>query len=318
MEELIKDFVNYKSKVELRDEKTTKSYVERLKGLFSYYNISTKEEILNLKAKQIENWLAYLVEKKDNSINTRNLKLTAVKLFYKYLQKNKYDIDDSIFDIVHVRPPKKVIHYLKKSEFDHYIYHIGNLRTKAMVVVLLQTGMRFSEIQQLTVEDFEKGRGVIHGKGNKERIYILNNECTEPVLKYYNKKRKHIIERTGVKTNLLFISDYGGEVNKTNFNGSLKYYAKKAGFEWWQEMSAHKLRHSFITSKLQERETFIDENGNEQELGLKYDLKTISMAVGHSSIQVTDRYSHTEDDKIKEMMLGGNSDEKDRGYITLQ
>ena len=110
------------------------------------------------------------------------------------------------------------------------------------------------------------------------------------VYDYILKKRKKIIERTKKETNLLFINNNGNKMIAQNFIRTLKDNARD--LDRGNEMSPHKLRHSFITNALLNGEP----------------ISVVRDAVGHSSISVTNNYAHSTKKSIEKLM---NKDRKE-------
>lgn len=297
MDNILERFKTYKVDIEGKSVSSINQYIYRMKGFIEYYNIDNEDKFLGLTAEDIKSWISYLVTL-GNDIPTRNAKLVAVKEIYKYLfEEEDKNIDIKILKIKSAKVPKRESKYLTKIESQHYLYNITNLRTYAMVVVFLSTGMRLCELMQITLDDVKNGMVSVIGKGNKERTLYFSPDCLDIINKYINKKRNHIIERTGVNINLLFISDEGTPITRQSFSASLKHYAQKSGISWWEQMSPHKLRHSFATQILNERTV---------DGGLKHTIKDVSELLGHANIVTTDRYTHSTEETRKNITSAWN------------
>lgn len=289
MEELLKDFKSYKQNAcGLSVDNTLKKYLRYVREFCTDMNKTTSDDVLNAKAEDIYRWLTILQEQKHNEASTRNNKLTGIKEFYKFLfliKKEPIDID--ILNIVPAKVQKKESFWLDDSQMDALLSKITNERVKCAVAIMRADMVRYSELVQITVPDIDRGYAIVLGKGGKERKIFFPLSCQELCWRYINHKRKHIVERTGYKGDLLFISDDGHSVmSRWSLSRSLKHYGAKAGIDGAELLSPHKIRHSAITSYLQDN-----------------DVKTVSEAAGHSNIATTDRYSHTTEDRIRAMQL---------------
>ena len=297
MIDLYKRFTTYKVDIEGKSPNSISHYIYMFDKFATSLALDTEEKIINA---NIDNIKAWLVSLSDNEISpsSRNASLTAIKEIYKYLHDEEDKaIDIKILNLKFAKVPIRETKYLNKDTAKDYILSIGNLRTKAMSAVIFATGVRFCELSTITIDQINNGYANIIGKGNKERTIYFSEWCLAIINKYIERKRNHIIEEYHVDTNLLFISDNGNPISKWGFTKSLKYYGKRYNenpltegkLDWWQEMSPHKLRHSFATAELDD--------------GI--DMATVRDSLGHANIYTTNRYVHSEDKKIREAMLRG-------------
>ena len=292
LKEVLERYKIYKIDIEGKSESSIDQYIYRLKGFIECYNIETEKDFLSITVDNVKNWLSNLANN-GNDIPTRNAKLVAIREVYKFLfEEEDKVVDTKILKLKSAKAPQKESKYLTELEYQNYLYNINNLRTYAMVIMFLSTGMRFKEMIQTTIEDIEKCKVTVTGKGNKQRTLYFSPLCLKAVNKYITKKRNHIVERTSSNTNILFISDEGTIISRQSFTKSLKLCAKNSGIEWWKEMSPHKLRHSFATQVLQER----DENG-----GLKNNIAVVRDILGHSNIFTTNTYVHSQEQERKDI-----------------
>ena len=291
MIKLLERFRTYKVGIEGKSESSIDQYIYRVKEFLTFHNIETDEALLSITRDMVKNWLLDL-EKKGNSQSTRNAKLTAIQEIYRFFkEQEKLNIDIDILLLKKAKVPKKEMRFLNQEEAYIYMDGIVNQRTKAAVAINLATGIRFCELITLTVDDIKNGQTIINGKGNKERHIYFPPWCAKMVNKFIDGKRQHIIERTGVKTNLLFISDNGNIMTRGNYANSLKHYARKGEVEWAEIMSPHKLRHSAASIWYKKG----------------FEVKEIQNGLGHSNMATTDRYVHTTEQQVKDMMASDDA-----------
>lgn len=292
-ETLFEKFKSYKINIENISEKSLKQYEEVLNRFCKYHDKTLDDDdfIKSLTAKDVKDYIEYLA-KGNKQPTTRNKFLAVIKAFYKYLYtEEEINIDSKILFIKKSKGIYKEKLWLDKEEIEKYINSISCIRTKAMVEMLCYTGMRYSEIINITIEDFLNGKTIITGKGNKQReVFFGNEKLKEDVSNYILTKRKRIIKKTGKNTDILFINNKGNKIIAQNFIRSLKLYAK---FNRGNEMSPHKLRHSFITNALLQGEP----------------IAVVRDAVGHSNIAVTNSYAHSTKKSIENLMNKGRGDD---------
>ncbi len=152
---------------------------------------------------------------------------------------------------------------------------------RCLVVLLLTTGIRRSEAAQINLEDIdlENGQLLVHGKGAKERTVPLTPEAINAIRHYLRHRRKTSSHR-------LFVSQTGNPIHGRAINRMLNRLLEKAGLAG-KGITPHKLRHTFATHLIQ--------NG--------VDIKTVQELLGHSDIQTTARYLHS-DTRTKQSAVG--------------
>jgi site-specific recombinase XerD len=154
--------------------------------------------------------------------------------------------------------------------------------TKAMVVLLLSTGIRRSEAVGITLDDLnlDERQLLIRGKGDKERVVPLTDQAVEAIQAY-------LPHRTKTESRHLFVSAWKGRpIHGRCINPMLKLVIRKADLEG-EGITPPKLRHTFATHLIR--------NG--------VDIRTVQELMGHSEIETTARYLHS-DTKTKQAAVG--------------
>ena len=287
IDKLLEEFKTYKIDVEGKAEDSINLYIKNIKKFCEDMNIKDYEALISTKAQTIKDWLSILAEKENTAI-TRNNKLSAIKQIFCFLEDEKeVAIDRKISKIKYAKTMQKETKYMDEIQMEELLTITTNQRTKAAIAIINNTGVRFAELIQITCTDIERGFAVIIGKGNKERTIFFSHSTIAICKNFINGKRRHIVEKYNLDTDLLFLSDYGNIMKAQNFINSLKFYAQKMGIYWSSEMSPHKLRHSCITKALND--------------GVP--IQVVRDMVGHTNIQTTNRYSHSKEDEINRAML---------------
>ena len=294
IDKLLEEFKTYKVDVEGKAEDSINLYIKNIKKFCEDMNIKDYETLISTKAQTIKDWLSILAEK-ENSAVTRNNKLSAIKQIFCFLEDEKdVVVDRKINKIKYAKTKQKETKYLDEKQMEELLAITTNQRTKSAIAILNNTGVRFSELIQITCTDIERGFAIIVGKGNKERTVFFTHQTIAICKNFINGKRRHIVEKYNLDTDLLFLSDYGNVMKASNFINSLKYYAERMGIYWSNEMSPHKLRHSCITKALND--------------GVP--IQVVRDMVGHTNMQTTNRYSHSKDDEIRKAMLREDFEEE--------
>lgn len=294
-------FEDYKKNIEGNSNNSIKQYVSELNKFFDFLNVKLNDEIVQVSSIDVQSYIAKLVEM-GNSANTRNHKLTIIKTFYTYLQRElDLKIDYRILTLKYSKTAKVEKKWLNSDEVNDLLLASANdYRANAYICLMYTTGARLSDISQIKLSDVMKIKGYdeegnaiykvrVNGKGNKERDLFLNNKKYDTmgrIMKYIDMKRNKIVEKYDVDSDLLFISNKGEPLDHSNIRKSIKRYAKKANIDEYWEVSPHTLRHSFATNLLNK--------------GVS--VAVVRNAMGHASISTTNTYAHADINSIKDAM----------------
>lgn len=157
------------------------------------------------------------------------------------------------------------------------------LRDAAMLTLLYATGLRVSELVGLRLHSLDPEGGAlrVRGKGNKERIVPVAAVALDRVQFYLQEARPHFLK--GTAEDGLFLSRRGTRMTRATFWHNLKQYCRLAGVP--EDTSPHTLRHSFATHLL--------EGGA--------DLRAIQEMLGHTTLGVTQLYTHVSTGRKREV-----------------
>lgn len=264
--------------VENASTHTIKSYISTIEEL----SIILNKDIISINVVDLKLvWIPALQEK-GNSNRTINQKISAIKKLYSILCD---------MDILKENPLQKIkllknnSNYSRniwtKEEIEIVIDKAKNIRDKAIISFMFNTGCRIEEALTVKLEDFLNNNIILKTKGNKRREIVLNQKTKDIIIEYINTKRKDSID--GIQW--LFVSNTCKKMNKDNVNNSIKKAIKQAGFED-REITSHNIRSMWITEVIE-----------------KYGVAVASKAVGHSNINTTMIYYNENVRKSKEIML---------------
>lgn len=157
------------------------------------------------------------------------------------------------------------------------------LRDRAMLEVLYASGLRVSELVNLTMLQLNSRQGLVRvmGKGNKERLVPLGEEALGWLDRYLIEARPMLMK--GQVSDALFPSRRGSAMSRQAFWQLIKRYALKAGID--KALSPHTLRHSFATHLLNHGA----------------DLRVVQMLLGHSDLSTTQIYTHVARERLKSL-----------------
>jgi len=248
-----------KDELKLRNysPRTIESYIGCLTDYFKYIKVIKKEPKINFIKR-------YLLEKqtRQQSSQTINLYLQAIKYFYRKIMKSNAGID-----IKFAKTPNKLPVVLSRNEIEKIINSIENKKHKLLMALSYSAGLRVSEAINLKTKDINIEELTIHiknAKGKKDRLTIFPEKLKEDL-------KKIIIDMKG--DDLVFESNHGGKLTERTAQKVFKNAMRKARIK--KDATFHSLRHSFATHLL--------ENG--------VDVRYVQKLLSHANIRTTQIYT---------------------------
>jgi len=284
MSDLITQFLNYITVERGFSPRTVEAHRHDLGKFVEFLEHSGNPDITTITKDDVRKFLSQ--KAKTNGAVTRARKLSSIKSFFKYLGREGIVSANPVSDIEAPKLPEKEPSYLTKEEYQSLIaavrkeatpYYLS--RDVAIVILLLRTGIRLSELVGLTLDKVNLHNGSstikVRGKGNKERIIPLAEEAVQALGKY-------LAHRPEVQSRHLFISRLGEELRPRSVYHLVKKYLNAAGIKK-EKLAVHSLRHTFAASLLRN-----DTN-----------LVVIQALLGHKKLETTRRYLHIEDINLR-------------------
>jgi integrase/recombinase XerD len=153
------------------------------------------------------------------------------------------------------------------------------LRDRAMIEVMYATGLRVSELVNLTLDRVELDNGLVRtvGKAQKERVVPLGDSAVDAVRAYLDRGRRRSTEPW------LFLNYRGKRLTRAGFWLILRGHGERAKID--KRITPHMLRHSFATHLL--------ERGA--------DLRSVQIMLGHADISTTEIYTHVVRERLKQI-----------------
>jgi integrase/recombinase XerD len=206
-------------------------------------------------------------------------KLSSLRQLHKFLVREGLTDNDATRNLVTPQPAQRLPKVLSESQCLALLNAPGletpeGLRDAAMLTLLYATGLRVTELVTLELHamDMDHGTVRVRGKGNKERIVPVAPLALDLLHLYLQEARPAFVKYEGEDG--LFLTNRGRPMTRVCFWQRLKQLCRLAGVP--EDTSPHTLRHSFATHLL--------EGGA--------DLRSIQEMLGHSSLGVTQIYTH--------------------------
>lgn len=267
---------------------TRQAYERDLRLFCKTLGFKNSDALVNVSREQITGYMTQLKEK-GLAAATIARKLAAIKAFYRFMTAEGY-MDANPAEVVEagtkgIKLPRvlsedEVVRLLNQPD----ITTAEGFRDRTMLEVLYATGMRVSELINLTLErvDLNMKYIIAFGKGSKERIVPLGSVAAEFLQQYLEKVRSKLTHEDR-KTNIVFLAFGGHELTRQRFWQIIRAYGRKANIN--KALTPHILRHSFATHLL--------DNGA--------DLRSVQELLGHSDISTTQIYTHLTNKRLRDI-----------------
>ncbi len=223
---------------------------------------------------------AYLGRFTGHSLETRHRYFREVRCFFNWLVAAGYLEETPFRTLRNVRLPQRIVQPFAAEELGRLLAccepgtPVG-ARDRAILLTLLDTGVRCSELVQLNREDLDLAANrlrVLHGKGNKQRVVPFASRCREALVAY--------LEDRGTGAGPFFLATSNGNhalkpgvgLRPNGLKQLLRRLGRQAGLG---KVHAHRFRHTFATWAIE---------ADARELDVQYLL-------GHSSPDMVPRYA---------------------------
>ncbi|PLX08969.1 MAG: integrase [Marinilabiliales bacterium] len=286
--ELFVKYLKYEKRYSLHTVKSYETDLIQFRNFINDHGLMSDNISDYLTYQNIRQWIIFLSQE-NLSARTVNRKLSCLKTFVKYLQKNGVINDNPMVKIISPKNNKRLPEFVQEGQMDKldsediFKDDFSGCRDKFLIELLYNTGMRLSEIINLKHIDLSESemKVKILGKRNKERISPIN-QYTINIYKDYIKKKKEMGFSVEFSS-YLFVTDKGNKLYpKFVYNRVVKYLSMVTGID---KKSPHVLRHTFATHMLN--------NGA--------DLNAIKELLGHANLAATQVYTHNTFEKIKDV-----------------
>lgn len=248
----------------------------------------------DIDAELVGDFLTYIEKARRNAARSRNTRLAAIRSFYRYVAMNEPEFAlhcQRVLAMPSKRYVRRTVSFIDRGEMEALLAApdlsswIGR-RDRTILLLLLQTGLRVSELVNLSCGDLMCGPGAhvrCEGKGRKQRSTPLRRDTLKTVQAWLR-------ERAGAAADPAFPTLRGDRMSRDAVEHIVRKYTQAAGKACPslrdKRVSPHTLRHSTAMDLLH--------NG--------VDRTVIALWLGHESVETTQIYIHA-DMRLKEKAL---------------
>ncbi|MDO8994905.1 tyrosine-type recombinase/integrase [Daejeonella sp.] len=281
----IEQFIQYLQFEKRFSPLTVTAYQKDLNQFLVFLALS-ESGLLNVTHQQVRSWMVALMDQ-GNEAKTINRKISSLRSFYKFLQRNDLIKTNPMTQVRAPKIPKRLPVVITEQKMDTLLdggfdFRDGfsGLRDRLIIELLYGTGIRLAELVGLKDEDVDTYEQQIRvlGKRNKQRIIPVHSSLAKLIADY---KFQKLSQNFDNKSKTLIVTDSGRDVYPKFVYRTVRTVLSIVSTH--DKKSPHILRHSFATSLLNRGA----------------DLNAIKELLGHSSLAATQVYTHNSVEKLK-------------------
>ena len=271
--DVFKEFERYLRSKD-RAEKTVGDYLTDLR-LFTEWFTQTRDEPFKPKSvtpTDLREYRSHLLNIKRQAPATINRRLVTLRIFCRWAVQEDLIPSDPTSGIKSVQQVQKAPRWIDRKEqyaLRRAAEKDGDARNLAVILLLLNTGLRVSEVAGLKLDDLtlseRKGEVLVRGKGTKVRTVPLNADVRRALRDYLSKRPK-------AQHDALFVNQKGEPLGRLGIEYQVATLGRLAGLE---RVTPHMLRHTFAKN-------LVDESVS---------LDQVATLMGHRSLTTTARYT---------------------------
>lgn len=259
-------------------------YRREIACFFSYLETNDLD-YETIDSNQIRQYLISNAQERNLSAVTNSRVITALRLFFGFVNRQHIRDDDPTELIKDVRHPKHLPETEDYDRIEAFLSAIDTtdplgMRDMAIFELIYSCGLRVSECCGLKMSDYYRNEAkiTVTGKGDKQRMLPVGDIAAQRLNSYIDGARNDILGKK--KSKAVFVSLQGKPITRQEVWNRLKIYSEKSGVN----LHVHTLRHSFASQLLR--------NGA--------DLRSVQELLGHSDIRTTEIYTHVNTDDLLE------------------
>lgn len=233
--------------------RTVKNYTKQIDYLLKFL----KDEkgichIEDVESRQIKEFLLKM-DQSGHTPNYVNDLLKAYKVFFRYAYEEGYTRSLLTEKIRNMKKTKIIIRTFSEQELKRMAnYYQGydylTIRNKVIMLLLIDTGIRLSELIGLTEEQIKLDYIIIRGKGNKERVVPKSPMLSKWLIKFLAVRRSYFAYR--VIPDNVFLSRNARPLTTTMVDNIVKKAGKDCDVSADVRVSAHTFRHTYAHFQL--------------------------------------------------------------------
>jgi len=165
--------------------RTIEFYENKLPKFFDWLDVNLLSQVT---PRQIKEYLLYQKEQRGFAPNSVHGTARAIRAWLNYCVRDEL-IDRSPFDkVLMPKVPKTLLDPMTNDDIARLLNHCRTRRETAVVLFLLDSGVRAAEFVKLNAEDINVNSGAVRinmGKGQKDRVVYIGNRSRKALYRYW-------------------------------------------------------------------------------------------------------------------------------------
>lgn len=269
---------------------TILSYETDLLSLVQFLRSDGKESFSQVHKESLRAFIGFLLDQGFSQSSIAR-KIASIRSFFKYLRRRNIIDSNPALVLITPKAGKRLPifldeHSMRKLLLASNLKGPNKKRDLAILELFYSTGIRLSELINLTLNDLKNKEGLIKvkGKGRKERFVPVGEKALS-VIKEYLATRKNLIKSANKKDgkNFLFVTEKGQKLYPQAVGRIVRKYI--GAVSEIEKKSPHVLRHTFATHMLNHGA----------------DIRAVKELLGHESLSTTQVYTHISSTRMKKI-----------------
>jgi integrase/recombinase XerD len=244
-----------------------------LMQFLSLFHTAGKSKLAQLSREDVE---AFVEDMQDRGLKpgTVRTRLCALYAFVRYGIEHKVLSHELLEHKIRLKLPDRLPRAIDPQDVDKLLSVINNTRDRALILLLLRTGMRIGELLNCTVDDVDV-------RQQKIFIYQADKTSVGRVVYYSDDAQAALLAWLRVRDPYKEQLFYGQGRHSLCYQAARSMFTKyvhKAGLQY-SGYTLHCLRHTFATDLL----------------NVRMPLECLRVLLGHTNLEVTRRYARLTD-----------------------
>ena len=267
---------------------TESAYRTDLLDFINFLDQNSIEDFDSIKRSHINFYIRDL-RKKELAPTSISRKIASLRGWFKWMMGSELIKFDPTVSLEQTKLSKHLPKVLSVAEVDTLLSQDLPILSKVILEILYATGMRVSELANLTIDDINLKHNYVKcsGKGSKERLVPIG-KIAKDAITIYLERRDLIVQKYQIEKKFLLFHDDGRKVSRQDIYNLITHLGETV---LNKHITPHTLRHSFATHLL--------ENGA--------DLRVVQELLGHSDVATTQLYTHISKKRLKDVYFSINS-----------
>jgi integrase/recombinase XerC len=290
MEKIVRGYLEYLETERNYSAHTILSYETDLMSLVQFLRNEKIESFDQVHKELLRAFIGFLL---DEGFGQRSVarKIASLRSFFKYLQRHKIVEGNPALVLITPKIGKRLPVFLDEQSMRKLLLssdHTGpnKKRDLAIMELFYSTGIRLSELINLTLNDLKQEEGLIKvkGKGRKERFVPVGKKALSVIDEYLATRRDLLLaEHRTHNEHSLFVTGKGRKLYPQAVGRIVRKYI--GAVSEIEKKSPHVLRHTFATHLLNHGA----------------DIRAVKELLGHESLSTTQVYTHVSSAHMKKV-----------------